>query len=120
MTEDAIIPVLPTRDHDKTAAFYGRLGFEEVGREGDYLMLKRGAFEVHFANHGDFFDVGRNPCGLYLRVEEVDALAAKMHGLILGNNPPGDTPWGMYEFAMSDPDETLVRVGWPSRLRTAS
>jgi len=28
-----------------------------------------------------------------------------------------DTPWGMYEFAVSDPDETLVRVGWPSRLR---
>jgi len=23
----------------------------------------------------------------------------------------------MYEFAVSDPDETLVRVGWPSRLR---
>jgi hypothetical protein len=23
----------------------------------------------------------------------------------------------MYEFAMSDPDETLVRVGWPTRLR---
>ena len=26
---------------------------------------------------------------------------------------------GMYEFAMSDPDETLVRVGWPTRLRTS-
>jgi len=23
----------------------------------------------------------------------------------------------MYEFALSDPDETLVRVGWPTRLR---
>jgi len=29
-----------------------------------------------------------------------------------------DKPWGMYEFAVSHPDETLVRVGWPSRLRT--
>ena len=27
-----------------------------------------------------------------------------------------DKPWGMYQFALSDPDETLVRVGWPSRL----
>jgi hypothetical protein len=26
-------------------------------------------------------------------------------------------PWGMCEFAMSDPDEILVRVGWPSSLR---
>jgi hypothetical protein len=24
----------------------------------------------------------------------------------------------MYEFALSDPDETLVRIGWPTRLRT--
>jgi hypothetical protein len=31
-----------------------------------------------------------------------------------------DKPWGMYEFALSDPDETLVRVGWPTRLRRKS
>jgi hypothetical protein len=24
----------------------------------------------------------------------------------------------MYEFTLSDPDQTLVRVGWPTRLRT--
>jgi hypothetical protein len=30
---------------------------------------------------------------------------------------PEDKPWGMYEFAISDPDQALVRVGWPSRLR---
>jgi hypothetical protein len=23
----------------------------------------------------------------------------------------------MYEFALSDPDETLVRIGWPTQLR---
>jgi len=26
----------------------------------------------------------------------------------------------MYEFAISDPDETLVRIGWPTRLRQTS
>jgi hypothetical protein len=30
---------------------------------------------------------------------------------------PEDKPWGMYEFAIPDPDETLVRIGWPSRFR---
>ena len=29
---------------------------------------------------------------------------------------PTHKPWGMYEFALSDPDETLVRIGWPSGL----
>ena len=49
--------------------------------------------------------------GLYLYAEDVDELAARM------GRRAEDKPWGMYEFAVSDPDETLVRVGWPSRLR---
>jgi hypothetical protein len=28
---------------------------------------------------------------------------------------PAAKPWGMYEFALNRPDDTLVRVGWPSR-----
>jgi hypothetical protein len=31
--------------------------------------------------------------------------------------PPEDKAWGMYEFALNGPDETLVRVGWPTRHR---
>jgi len=54
---------------------------------------------------------GRNPFGLYLYVEDVDVLAREFQ------KQPEDKPWGMYEFAISDPDETLVRIGWPSRLR---
>jgi len=59
---------------------------------------------------------GRNPFGLSLP-EEVDSLAAEFHDEILGKSAPEDKPWGIYEFALSDPDETLVRVGWPTRLR---
>ena len=44
------------------------------------------------------------------------ALAAEFEDEILKSGPE-DKPWGMYEFALSDPDETLVRVGWPTRLR---
>jgi hypothetical protein len=45
----------------------------------------------------------------------VDELAAALGDLVL--HTPEDKPWGMYEFALSDPDETLVRIGWPTRLR---
>jgi hypothetical protein len=38
-----------------------------------------------------------------------------MGELVLGQ--PEDKPWGTHEFALSDPDETLVRVGWPTKLR---
>ena len=57
-------------------------------------------------------------------MEDVDALYR--HALTLGLPNAGtprfdaveDKPWGMYEFTLSDPDQTLVRVGWPTRLRT--
>lgn len=51
---------------------------------------------------------GRNPFGLYLYTERVDELAK------LFNATPENKPWGMYEFSISDPDETLVRIGYPS------
>ena len=61
--------------------------------------------------------LGRNPFGLYLYLEDVDALAREFQDEILGKHGPEDKPWGMYEFALSDLDQTLVRVGWPTRLR---
>jgi hypothetical protein len=61
---------------------------------------------------------GRNPFGLYFYTEKVDAFAKIFAAEILEKNGPEDKPWGMYEFNVSDPDETLVRVGWPSQLRS--
>ena len=61
-----------------------------------------------------------NPFGLYLYTDRVDDLAAIFRDEILGpEKRPQEKPWGMYEFALSDPDETLVRIGWPTRLRSA-
>jgi hypothetical protein len=60
---------------------------------------------------------GRNAFGLYLYLENVDGLAAALQDLRSGRRGPEDKPWGMYEFAIPDPDETLVRIGWPTRLR---
>ncbi|MBU1375819.1 MAG: glyoxalase [Alphaproteobacteria bacterium] len=113
--------ILPCNDLDKSQAFYARLGFtvDEGGDHGDYRILsdgRGGALHLNRAVEG-WLIPGSNPFGLYLYVEGVDALAdAFGPGLI---HQPEDKPWGMYEFAVSDPDETLVRVGWPTRLRTA-
>jgi hypothetical protein len=52
-----------------------------------------------------------NPCGLYLYVEDVDAVAAGVRKLIIEPGAPHLKPWGTYEFAVSDPSGVLVRVG---------
>jgi hypothetical protein len=58
---------------------------------------------------------GRNPNGVYLYLEDVDGLAARVSDLVAGDGPE-QKPRGMYEFALPDPDRTLVRIGWASRL----
>ncbi|MDQ0463625.1 catechol 2,3-dioxygenase-like lactoylglutathione lyase family enzyme [Caulobacter ginsengisoli] len=116
----ALTAILPCNDLDASEAFYGRLGFVREGGPDDYRMLsdgKGGTLHLTDAVAG-WLVPGRNPFGLYLYAENVDELAAGVADLILGGKVE-DKPWGMYEFALSDPDETLVRVGWPTRLRGA-
>ncbi len=107
--------ILPCNDLEASAAFYAGLGFNHRDGSGDYLMLSNGVGgELHLTTAVEGWLIpGRNPFGLYLYFENVDELAAAM-----GANAE-DKPWGMYEFSLSDPDETLIRVGWPTRLRLA-
>jgi catechol 2,3-dioxygenase-like lactoylglutathione lyase family enzyme len=121
-----LIAILPCNDLDASERFYNRLGFTRSksqwpprGEADTYRMLSNGkGGYLHLTDAVEGWLVpGRNPFGLYLYLEDVDALAAEFRNEILGKSAPEDKPWGMYEFALSDPDQTLVRVGWPTRLR---
>jgi len=118
--------ILPCNNLDVSERFYNRLGFERPdserppsGEPDTYRRLSNGkGGYLHLTDAVEGWLVpDRNPFGLYLYLEDVDSLAAEFHDEILGKSAPEDKPWGMYEFALSDPDETLVRVGWPTRLR---
>jgi hypothetical protein len=61
---------------------------------------------------------GRKPFGLYLYLEEVDALAAEFQDEILGKQVPHAL--GHVRIAVSDPDQKLVGVGRPPRPRRSS
>ena len=108
--------VLPCNNLDAGEAFYNKLGFKRDGWDDNYRILSDGkGGEIHLtaAVEGRLIP-GRNPFGLDLYAENVDEPAVLMNNLAL--RKPEHKPWGMYEFALSDPDETLVRIGWPSRL----
>lgn len=118
-----LIAILPCNDLDASELFCNRLGFARPdserpapGEPDTYRMLsngKGGYLHLTDAVKG-WLMPGRNPFGLYLYLESVDAAAREFQ------QSPEDKPWGMYEFAISDPDETLVRVGWPTHLRTGA
>ncbi|MEX3954950.1 hypothetical protein [Trinickia sp. EG282A] len=118
--QPTLTAILPCNDLDRTEAFFVRLGFKrENDCADDYRMLADGfGGQVHLNPAVTGWLVpGRNPFGLYFYREDVDELAALFRGEILGAGDPSDKPWGMYEFALNAPDDLLVRVGWPTRLR---
>jgi Glyoxalase-like domain len=122
-----MIAILPCNDLNLSERFYARLGFlrNEAGigaaaSHADYRILSddSGA-HLHLVQATEgWLKPGRNPFGLYFCVEDVDQFAGMfVVEIIEDGKKPEHKPWGMYEFSVSDPDETLVRIGWPSRLR---
>ena len=112
---NALIAIVPCNDLDASEAFYVRLGFRRNDSDdGGYRILAHpGGGEVHLTPAVEGWVVpGRNPFGVYFYTEEVDGLALRLGGVAQ------DKPWGLYEFALSDSDGTLVRIGWPTRLRS--
>jgi catechol 2,3-dioxygenase-like lactoylglutathione lyase family enzyme len=115
-----IAAILPCSDLDASTAFYKRLGLSVVSDHGTYRLLEDGkGWQLHLTNESGptWPERDQNPFGLYLYSASVGELAERVRDAILGPvKAPTHKPWGMYEFAVSDPDETLVRIGWPSRL----
>ncbi len=115
---NCIVAIVPCNDIDASTAFYSRLGLSVYSDHGRYRILSDGkGWLLHLSSErpDGWLVPGRNPNGLYLYLEDVDGLAAQVGDLSIGEGPK-HKPWGMYEFALSDPDGTLVRIGWPSRL----
>jgi catechol 2,3-dioxygenase-like lactoylglutathione lyase family enzyme len=107
------VPIVPCNDIDASTRFYARLGFHEVRPDApyrtEYRVLEDGSgAEIHLqpAVQG-WLTPGRNPFGLYLTTSRTRDIAVEF-GVELR-----ETDYGSLEIALSDPDETLVRVGWP-------
>ena len=117
--QHTLVSILPCSDIGASAAFYARIGLKQQSNYGSYRILAdgRGAF-LHLSSEAPdgWLVPGSNPNGLYFCTEEVERLATELSDLLLPGGKPEHRPWVMYEIALSDPDQTLVRIGWPSKL----
>lgn len=120
MTESAV-PILPSRNLGETLAFLARLGFAETGTSytvWDYLIVSRGAIELHFYSNPDVDPLSTDSM-CYLRVEDADALHAEWNEIGVANDPstgsrlmpPSTTDYNMREFALVDKSGNLYRIG---------
>lgn len=105
--------IIPSSKLDDSEAFYKRLGFEVVSDYGHYRILADGrGWHLHLTlAPGWPKNIKDNPFGLYLYVDDVDAVAERVSDLIIEEGAPHMKPWGTYEFSVSDPTGLLVRVG---------
>ena len=110
-TKHAAVAIIPCADLDASQAFYERLGFQATAaypHHGYRILHDAKGASLHLTRAEPGWVVPeRNAHGVYFYCENVEALAAG-----LGARAEAK-PWGLVEFALSDPDGTQVRIGWP-------
>lgn len=102
------VPVLKVDDARRSVAFYRdvlgfRLDWEHRFDDGFplYVSLSRDALTLHLSEHGD----ETAPATLVVSVEDVDAAWSELSARGLeSEGPPEDRPYGVRDFALSDPD----------------
>jgi hypothetical protein len=123
-TRPHITTILPCTDLKSATQFFIRLGFtapseDEASKWDQYLILKHpNGSDIHLRELGldeaGWIQPLKNPFGIYVYSEDVEALAMEFKDEIIGPAKKADVKeWGLLEFAVNGPDGCLVRVGWP-------
>ena len=106
------VAIVPCEDLDRSQAFYEQLGFRltsDYPLQGYRILHDRNEASVHLTRvEPGWLEPDRNAHGIYLYADNVDALAEGFA------QSPETKPWGLREFAVTDPSGLLVRVGWPA------
>ena len=110
-----VSPVIPVRDLDAAVDRFRRLGFVADVEEGPrYGFVERDTVSLHLIEW-DAHDPARTGAHVYLYVSDADAVYAEWSraGVEGELGELFDAPYGLREFAFTDPEGTLLRVGSP-------
>ncbi len=107
------IPKLPFIDKQKTMDFYiHQLGFTLIADYGDYFITKREGAELHFFHHPKLIPAASH----FMVYVRMDGEIVPYYQSIISKNtnilaPLETKPWGQTEFAITDPNTTLLTFG---------
>lgn len=111
-------PTLPVVDIADAVAFYERAGFgvrvysDDAGDEGDgFAFVDFDGQSVFDLDAAPEMDPAANKAGCYLITNKAEEWHARMIVAGLSVTPLADQPWGMREFALTDPSGNRVRIG---------
>jgi uncharacterized glyoxalase superfamily protein PhnB len=117
---EPIRPMLHARSLDATIAFYvDSLGFTLDGTwpsdDPTWCSLRSGAARIMFTS-----DPSEGPLepmvtgSIYFYPADVDAFFDALPATVASLHGPQDTPWGMREFSLEDPNGYLLKFGQPA------
>jgi catechol 2,3-dioxygenase-like lactoylglutathione lyase family enzyme len=112
---DIAIPTLPMRDVRETRAFYEALGFicvhENPPPDSFLSMVRDGAMLQFFPAH---VDPRASTHTFQIFVQDLQPIYAAFKSAGVANVLPIEKkPWGVEEFALVDPNGTLMRIAQP-------
>jgi hypothetical protein len=110
-----LIPKLPAIDLAETKSYFeSAIGFATVSQYPEYVIMKKGTAELHFFEF-KALDPLSNYSMIYIRVAEgIEQLYLDLEksGAIMHPNGKLEVkPWGVKEFAILDPNHTLLTFG---------
>lgn len=109
----SLIPRLPFIDKQKTIDFYGTLGFTVQADYGEYIIIQSGQAEIHFFSYPTL-QPGKSDFMMYVRVTDIESLYDSLQKKAVAIHPNGKLetrPWNQKEFAVLDPNGTLITFG---------
>lgn len=108
-----VIPKLPFIHKQTTLDFYvEQLGCSLVSDYGDYFIVRADAAELHFFAFAELVPA-QSSFMIYLRIDQ--AIEHLYEGLVARSvkilSPLEPKPWRQLEFAITDPNGTLLTFG---------
>ena len=108
-----ITPIVPATDMKRTLRYFESLGFtvKPYGDGAQYAFLHMDGQYIHVRRAKED-ELSSNPGGIYLYVQDVDGFYDRVvSNGITPLDKPKNYEWKMREFAVSDPDGLLIRIG---------
>lgn len=112
---ESLVPMLQTRDLEKTRRWYEQvLGFECVDQSEGWCRLARGGAAIMFMNN-DHLEEPHATATQYFYVDDASSVWAKVKEHCKAEWGPERMPYGMNEFAVRDPNGYLLSFGSPAK-----
>lgn len=110
---NSVIPKLPFIDKQKTIDFYALLDFKLQADYTDYIIMNSDHTELHFFSYPTL-QPGKSDFMLYVRVTDIEPMYEEVQKKGISIHPNGKLetkPWNQKEFAITDPNGTLLTFG---------